>query len=208
MDQRCTASAGALTSNSVGVPDRIRGRCAGHEGARHTVPDTAGPPGAPGGRRERCPRRERAAGGVVVVAARDRGPRVHVGHRGCRNRRRVARLGMLTAPTGSARGPDRRRDAARTCRRRRPTAHRNSAARWRSRPTRRACAACSAVTISRCSRRWPQRATAATPNSFDDRVERGDHRARPRRRRSRGIPPVTPASVQARRWAVIASASR
>ena len=44
VDQRCTASAGALTSKLVGVPHRIRRGRTGHQGAGDAVAHAAGPP--------------------------------------------------------------------------------------------------------------------------------------------------------------------
>ena len=70
VDQRCTASAGALHLEAVGLPYRIRRRRTGNKGAGDAVADAAGPPRAAGRRRESRAHRHRAARRVVLVAAR------------------------------------------------------------------------------------------------------------------------------------------
>ena len=68
-------------------------------------------------------------------------------------------------------------------------------------------AACSAVTISRCSRRWPHRATAGHAE-FVDHVLEGATTLPTAASPMTWNPAVTPASVQARRCASTVSLSR
>ena len=113
VDQRCTASAGAATSR-LARPPTPRRTPARRATSVPVIPSRTPPARqAPRVAAANAARAEtRAARGAVAGRGAHRRPRIRCRSPGCPSRKRVARLGMLTAPTGSARAA---RSAPRRC---------------------------------------------------------------------------------------------